>query len=210
MEWEKEWRLVLQRRGTSCYYRTYKGKLEETKLEIEQFPGQILPVQMDVRNTDDIQKMIEQIDEKFGRIDILINNAAGNFICPAEDLSVNGWNSVINIVLNGTFYCSQAVGKYWIEKGIKGNIINMVATYAWDAGPGVIHSAAAKAGVLAMTKHSLLSGDVNMESELTLLRQDQLNVRAVLINYGFQKKWLSVRYKVFRLEDWVRQKKLQV
>ena len=90
---------------------------------------------MDVRNTDDIQKMIEQIDEKFGRIDILINNAAGNFICPAEDLSVNGWNSVINIVLNGTFYCSQAVGKYWIEKGIKGNIINMVATYAWDAGP---------------------------------------------------------------------------
>ena len=97
-----------------------KEKLEEAKLEIEQFPGQILTVQMDVRNTDDIQKMIEQIDEKFGRIDILINNAAGNFICPAEDLSVNGWNSVINIVLNGTFYCSQAVGKYWIEKGIKG------------------------------------------------------------------------------------------
>jgi len=129
-----------------------KEKLEETKLEIEQFPGQVLPVQMDVRNTDDIQKMIEQIDEKFGRIDVLINNAAGNFICPAEDLSVNGWNSVINIVLNGTFYCSHAVGKYWIEKGIKGSIINMVATYAWDAGPGVIHSAAAKAGVLAMTK----------------------------------------------------------
>ena len=111
-----------------------KEKLEETKLEIEQF-RQVLPVQMDVRNTDDIQKMIEQIDEKFGRIDVLINNAAGNFICPAEDLSVNGWNSVINIVLNGTFYCSHAVGKYWIEKGIKGNIINMVATYAWDAGP---------------------------------------------------------------------------
>lgn len=129
-----------------------KEKLEEAKLEIEQFPGQVLSVQMDVRNTDDIQKMIEHIDEKFGRIDILINNAAGNFICPAEDLSVNGWNSVINIVLNGTFYCSQAIGKYWIEKGIKGNIINMVATYARDAGPGVIHSAAAKAGVLAMTK----------------------------------------------------------
>ncbi|EJQ47444.1 hypothetical protein IEE_01448 [Bacillus cereus BAG5X1-1] len=129
-----------------------KEKLEEAKLEIEQFPGQVLSVQMDVRNTDDIQKMIEHIDEKFGRIDILINNAAGNFICPAEDLSVNGWNSVINIVLNGTFYCSQAVGKYWIDKGKKGNIINMVATYAWDAGPGVIHSAAAKAGVLAMTK----------------------------------------------------------
>ena len=130
MEWEKEWRLALQKRRARVVItgRT-KEKLEETKLEIEQFPGQVLPVQMDVRNTDDIQKMIEQIDEKFGRIDVLINNAAGNFICPAEDLSVNGWNSVINIVLNGTFYCSHAVGKYWIEKRYKGNIINMVATY---------------------------------------------------------------------------------
>ena len=116
----KEWRLALQKKGHELLLQdVQKEKLEETKLEIEQFPGQVLPVQMDVRNTDDIQKMIEQIDEKFGRIDVLINNAAGNFICPAEDLSVNGWNSVINIVLNGTFYCSHAVGKYWIEKGIK-------------------------------------------------------------------------------------------
>ncbi|MEH6891402.1 2,4-dienoyl-CoA reductase [Bacillus sp. JJ864] len=127
-------------------------KLEETKKEIEQFEGQVLPVQMDVRNIEDIKGMIETIDKEFGRIDVLVNNAAGNFLCPAEDLSPNGWNTVINIVLNGTFYCSQAIGKYWIEKGIKGTIINMVATYAWDAGPGVIHSAAAKAGVLAMTR----------------------------------------------------------
>lgn len=83
---------------------------------------------------------------KFGTIDHLINNAAGNFICAAEDLSSNGWNSVIDIVLNGTFYCSQAVGKYWIESGRKGNILNMTSTYAWDAGVGVIHSSAAKAG----------------------------------------------------------------
>ncbi len=110
-EWEKEWRLLCKRRARVVITGRTKEKLEETKLEIEQFPGQILPVQMDVRNTDDIQKMIEQIDEKFGRIDILINNAAGNFICPAEDLSVNGWNSVINIVLNGTFYCSQSCRK---------------------------------------------------------------------------------------------------
>lgn len=127
-------------------------KLDEAKKEIEQFAGQVLTVQMDVRNIEDIKRMIEYVDEEFGRIDILVNNAAGNFLCHAEDLSINGWNAVINIVLNGTFYCSQAVGKYWIEKGIKGNIINMVATYAWDAGPGVIHSASAKAGVLAMTK----------------------------------------------------------
>ena len=119
-EWERNGNSFCKEGARVVITGRTKEKLEEAKLEIEQFPGQILTVQMDVRNTDDIQKMIEQIDEKFGRIDILINNAAGNFICPAEDLSVNGWNSVINIVLNGTFYCSQAVGKYWIEKGIKG------------------------------------------------------------------------------------------
>ncbi|MBO9130358.1 2,4-dienoyl-CoA reductase [Bacillus sp. 165] len=127
-------------------------KLEEAKQEIEQFENQVLTVQMDVRQPEHVQHMINTIDKAFGRIDYLVNNAAGNFICPAEELSVNGWNAVINIVLNGTFYCSSAVGKYWIEKGIKGSIINMVATYAWDAGPGVIHSASAKAGVLAMTR----------------------------------------------------------
>lgn len=127
-------------------------KLQVAKKEIEKENDQVLTVKMDVREVEDVKKMVELTDETFGRIDILINNAAGNFICPAEKLSVNGWNSVINIVLNGTFYCSSEVGKYWINKGIKGNIINMVATYAWNAGAGVIHSAAAKAGVLSMTR----------------------------------------------------------
>ncbi|MBP0724726.1 2,4-dienoyl-CoA reductase [Bacillus sp. RG28] len=126
--------------------------LLETKSEIEQFEGQILPFQMDVREIEHVKLMVQKVDETFGRIDFLVNNAAGNFICAAEDLSANGWNSVINIVLNGTFYCSSEVGKYMIKQGIKGAITNMVATYAWDAGPGVIHSASAKAGVLAMTR----------------------------------------------------------
>lgn len=127
-------------------------KLEEVKKEISAFGGQVLSVQMDVRQPEDVQRMVDEAAASFGRIDALINNAAGNFLCAAEDLSINGWNAVINIVLNGTFYCSQAVGKYWITEGIPGSIINMVATYAWDAGPGVIHSASAKAGVLAMTR----------------------------------------------------------
>ena len=90
--------------------------------------------------------------KNFGKIDVLVNNAAGNFICPAEELSINGWNSVINIVLNGTWYCSQAVGKEWIANKQTGSILNIVATYAWGAGPGTIHSASAKAGVLSMTR----------------------------------------------------------
>ncbi|WCK52664.1 2,4-dienoyl-CoA reductase [Aneurinibacillus sp. Ricciae_BoGa-3] len=127
-------------------------KLDATAQEIQQEPGQILCVQMDVRNPEDAQRMVEKTLGAFGKIDFLVNNAAGNFICRAEDLSVNGWNAVINIVLNGTWYCSQAVGKHWIETGYKGSVVNMLATYAWLAGEGVIHSASAKAGVLAMTR----------------------------------------------------------
>jgi len=114
--------------------------------------GDIFIIAMDVRKTEDVARMVEQTIEKYGSIDHLVNNAAGNFISAAEDLSANGWNSVIDIVLNGTFYCSQAVGKHWIESGNKGAILNMTATYAWDAGAGVIHSSAAKAGVLNMTR----------------------------------------------------------
>ncbi|BDG48218.1 MULTISPECIES: 2,4-dienoyl-CoA reductase [Parageobacillus] len=126
--------------------------LEEAKKEIESPNGKVLPIQMDVRAPELVAEMVKRTDAEFGKIDALINNAAGNFICPAEKLSINGWNSVINIVLNGTFYCSREVGNYWIKNGQKGSIINMVATYAWNAGAGVIHSACAKAGVLAMTR----------------------------------------------------------
>lgn len=123
-----------------------KNELEETAT------GKLLTVNMDVRNIDDVDRMVKETVAEFGTINHLVNNAAGNFIVKAEELSVNGWNAVIDIVLNGTFYCSQAVGKYWIDEKIKGSILNMVATYAWDAGAGVVHNAAAKAGVLSMTR----------------------------------------------------------
>lgn len=128
-------------------------KLDKVKTELlESATGSVSAVQMDVRNPEDVERMVKETVEEFGSIDHLVNNAAGNFICAAEDLSVNGWNSVIDIVLNGTFYCSREVGKYWIKENIKGSIVNMVATYAWNAGAGVIHSSAAKAGVLNMTR----------------------------------------------------------
>ncbi|SFJ91043.1 NAD(P)-dependent dehydrogenase, short-chain alcohol dehydrogenase family [Halobacillus dabanensis] len=128
-------------------------RLEEAKKEIAGGgEGSVHCIQMDVREVEDTQRMVSETIDAFGRIDHLVNNAAGNFIAPAEELSPNGWNSVINIVLNGTFYCSQAVGKYWIENKIKGSILNIVATYAWSAGAGVIHSASAKSGVLTMTR----------------------------------------------------------
>ncbi|MUV36413.1 3-oxoacyl-[acyl-carrier-protein] reductase [Lentibacillus sp. JNUCC-1] len=128
-------------------------KLQEAKAEMDEVAiGEVAIVQMDVRRSDDVDRMVQTAVEKFGTIDHLVNNAAGNFVVAAEDLSVNGWNSVIDIVLNGTFYCSRAVANYWIKEQKQGHILNMVATYAWDAGAGVVHNAAAKAGVLSMTR----------------------------------------------------------
>lgn len=127
-------------------------RLANAKKEIEEFGSSIETFQMDVREPEHAQAMVAYAAEKFGQVDGLVNNAAGNFLVHAEKLSPNGWKAVIDIVLNGTFYCTSAIGRYWIENGIKGSIINMVATYAWGAGAGVIHSAAAKAGVLSLTR----------------------------------------------------------
>lgn len=110
----------------------------------------------DVRHDDDVAKMADALHAAWGTLDVLVNNAAGNFVCPAEKLSPNGWKAVIEIVLNGTFYCSSAFGKRMIEAfaadGRRRSIVGVVADYAWGAGPGVIHSASAKAGVLAMSR----------------------------------------------------------
>jgi NAD(P)-dependent dehydrogenase (short-subunit alcohol dehydrogenase family) len=111
-----------------------------------------LAIPVDVRRPDAVDTMVDRALDAFGRIDILVNNAAGNFICRAEDLTPNGWNAVIGIVLNGSFYCSRAVGRHMIERGGGGSIVSILATYAWTGSAGTIHSASAKAGVLAMTK----------------------------------------------------------
>jgi NAD(P)-dependent dehydrogenase (short-subunit alcohol dehydrogenase family) len=111
-----------------------------------------LAVQLDVRNPEQVDEMVERTVKHFGSLDILVNNAAGNFICRAEDLSPNGWNAVIGIVLNGSFYCSRAVGQYMIARKRGGSIVSILANYVWTGSPGTIHSAAAKAGVMSMTQ----------------------------------------------------------
>jgi NAD(P)-dependent dehydrogenase (short-subunit alcohol dehydrogenase family) len=111
-----------------------------------------LTVQVDVRNPEQVDELVERTIKHFGHIDILVNNAAGNFICRAEDLSPNGWNAVVGIVLNGTFYCSRAVGRHMIQRGAGGSIVSILANYVWTGNAGTIHSAAAKAGVMSMTQ----------------------------------------------------------
>lgn len=126
--------------------------LEPAIQELNDRGAEAMAVSTDVRYPEDVDRMVSETVRRFGGIDILVNNAAGNFICPAEKLSPNGWNAVVNIVLNGTFYCSRAAGLQMIESGRGGNILNIVAAYAWTGGPGTVHSASAKAGVVCMTQ----------------------------------------------------------
>jgi NAD(P)-dependent dehydrogenase (short-subunit alcohol dehydrogenase family) len=111
-----------------------------------------LVAQLDVRKPEQVDEMLVRTVKHFGSLDLLVNNAAGNFVCRAEDLTPNGWNAVIDIVLNGTFYCSRAAGQYWIARKRGGAIVNILANYVWTGSPGTIHSAAAKAGVMSLTQ----------------------------------------------------------
>ena len=173
--------------------------MDRLKAAQEEIGDRAHPFQMDVRNVESVEALVAFTDEKFGRIDGLVNNAAGNFIVQAEDLSPNGWKSVIDIVLNGTFYCSSAVGKYWIEKGQKGSILNMLATYAWDAGPGVVHSAAAKAGVMSLTRTLAVEWGRQYGSVSMVLHQVRLIVQAEQRSYGSRRKQQSVQSHRFLL-----------
>ena len=107
---------------------------------------------LDVREPVNVERAAAEIAESTGGVDILVNNAAGNFLCPAERLSARAWRAVLGIVLDGTFFCSSYFGRGMIARGAGGQILNIVATYAWTGMPGVVHSASAKAGVLAMTR----------------------------------------------------------
>ena len=90
--------------------------------------------------------------KQFGQIHGLVNNAAGNFVCPTERLSYNAFNSVVDIVLKGTYNCTLAVGKRWIAEGTPGSILNISTTYAWTGSGYVVPSAVAKAGALIMVR----------------------------------------------------------
>lgn len=111
-----------------------------------------LALEADVRDPASVDAMVNATIARFGTADILVNNAAGNFICRAEDLSPNGWKAVVDIVLNGSFYCSRAVGRHLIASKHAGSIVSILANYVWTGSAGTAHSAAAKAGVMSMTQ----------------------------------------------------------
>ena len=129
-------------------------KLKTTAAELSKDTGgSCFPVQCDVRDYAQVEAMRDSVIEKYGSVDVLLNNAAGNFISPTERLSANAFDVVIDIVLKGSKNCTLAFGKQWIDQKEKNKtILNIVTTYAWTGSAYVVPSATAKAGVLAMTR----------------------------------------------------------
>ncbi|WP_169051686.1 SDR family oxidoreductase [Flavobacterium sp. H122] len=129
-------------------------KLKATAQELEtETKGKCLALQCDVRYYDQVETMLDNVLKEYGKVDVLLNNAAGNFISPTERLSANAWDTIIDIVLKGSKNCTLAFGKHWIDKKqTNTNILNIVTTYAWTGSAYVVPSATAKAGVLAMTR----------------------------------------------------------
>ena len=129
-------------------------KLQKVKEELELKTGsKCLAVACDVRNIDEVEAMHQKAIDTFGKVDVLLNNAAGNFIAPTERLSANAFDTVIDIVLKGTKNCTLTFGKHWINtKQQNTSVLNIVTTYAWTGSAYVVPSATAKAGVLAMTR----------------------------------------------------------
>lgn len=114
--------------------------------------GEVFTTTVDVRDPEQVKGMMDAVEGHFGRIDVLLNNAAGNFISPTERLSHRAVDAVLNIVLHGTFYCTLDLGKRWIEKQQAGVVLNIATTYAMTGSGYVAPSAAAKAGVVSLTK----------------------------------------------------------
>ena len=127
--------------------------LQETAQEmISQYGGRVIPVACDVRDIEQVEAMWEKAKSELGQIHVVLNNAAGNFISPTERISTNAFNTILDIVLKGTSQVTLTAGKDWIAQKQPGTFLNIVTTYAWTGSGYVVPSAAAKAGVLAMTR----------------------------------------------------------
>lgn len=125
--------------------------LEPAVQQFREAGGKASAVAVDVRDADRVKAMVEQVAAEHGRIDLLVNNAAGNFYAPSESLTPNAWRSVVEIDLFGTFFCSQAVMPVMKAQG-GGRIVSISMTLHYRGWPQMAHATAAKAGVDALTR----------------------------------------------------------
>ncbi len=126
--------------------------LEAGRAAIEEIGAEVFTTPCDIRDPESIASAFDAIENALGRPAVLVNNAAANFPVPAEEMSPNAWRTVVDITLNGTFFCAREFGRRHIDAGTPASIINVGASYAWTGGPGFAHSAAAKAGAKNMVE----------------------------------------------------------
>lgn len=126
--------------------------LEAVVEEIRESGGEASWRTVDIREEDRVQECVDGFWEEWGRIDVLVNNAGANFMSPAAAMSPNGWRTIVDINLNGTFLMSRAVGQKMIAEGEGGRIVNMSATNANRGSPMIAHSGASKAGINSLTE----------------------------------------------------------
>jgi NAD(P)-dependent dehydrogenase (short-subunit alcohol dehydrogenase family) len=126
--------------------------LESVASEIAAAGGSSCAAACDVREPKQVDAALARVRENLGVPDILVNNAAGNFLCPSEDVTPNGFATIVAIVLNGTFHCTRAAGRLWIQEKRGGTVLSIATTYAATGSGFVLPSACAKAGVVALTR----------------------------------------------------------
>lgn len=129
-----------------------ESRLAEAVASLDRPEGQLFAHPADVREAEAVEEMVGAVEEALGPIDILVNNAAGNFLAASEDLSSRAFDAVVRTVLHGSFNVTSAVGRRMIARGAGGAMLNIVTTYVWTGSAFVLPSAVAKAGVMAMTR----------------------------------------------------------
>jgi len=189
---------------------------------VEAAGGRAAQASADVRRPEEVAAAFDAVEAELGPVRYLVNNAAANFPVPAEDLRPNGWRAVTQIVLDGTFFCSQELFRRTAAAGEIGAICNVLATQSFTGGPGMAHTAAAKAGVGNLTKtlavewapagvrvNALAPGlfpHEDMRLELTALRPDGEDADARrspagrlgrLHELGWAAVWLCSPYAAF-------------
>jgi len=127
-------------------------RVQQAASELTKEGGVVAAARCDVRDYDEVKAVVEATVSRFGSLDILVNNAAGNFVCPTADLSVNGWKTVIDIDLNGTFYGCHAAYPHLKQSAFGGSIISMITMLGVTGWPNAAHAAAAKGGILSLSR----------------------------------------------------------
>ena len=148
----REMALAFAERGAELIIASRKeDHLQPTAEEIRSRGAKVLATTVDIRDAESVNSMVEKAVKIFGKINVLINNAGANFLCPALQITPNGWRSVVETVLTGTFFCSQAVARVMIENG-GGKIIINAGSNGVNGSPLMAHSGAAKAGIINLTQ----------------------------------------------------------